>query len=202
MNYSRLSTATDFVANINRTYKDSPWYEETITGISLPETTIQTNAVVSLEKYTDSGYKGKLLTPEERIHSEGDLNLWIQSGAEVGDGMFITIGVMDADTLGMTGLDVTTEEGAGKAIDAAEKATQIVSELRSSIGAQQNRLEHTYKNVTNTAENTQAAESRIRDTDMAKEMVELSKHNILEQVGTSMIAQANQSNQGVLNLLQ
>lgn len=70
------------------------------------------------------------------------------------------------------------------------------------MGAQQNRLEHTYKNVTNISENTQAAESRIRDTVMAKEMVELSKHNILEQVGTSMIAQTNQTNQGVLNLLQ
>lgn len=65
------------------------------------------------------------------------------------------------------------------------------------MGAQQNRLEHTYKNVTNISENTQAAESRIRDTDMAKEMVELSKHNILEQAGTSMITQANQTNQGI-----
>ena len=63
-------------------------------------------------------------------------------------------------------------------------------------------MEHTYKNLTNTAENTQAAESRIRDTDMAKEMVELAKQNILEQVGQSMMAQANQSNQGVLSLLQ
>ncbi len=70
------------------------------------------------------------------------------------------------------------------------------------MGAQQNRLERTYKNVTNIFENTQTAESRIRDTDMAKEMVELSKQNILEQAGTSMITQANQSNQGVLNLLQ
>lgn len=75
MNYDRLTTATDFVATINRTFKDSPWYEETITGISLPDITLQSNAVVSLEKYTDSGYKGTLLTPEERIHSDGDLNL-------------------------------------------------------------------------------------------------------------------------------
>ena len=138
---------------------------------------------------------------KQEVESE-KLNLWIQSGAEVGDGMFITIDVMDADTLGMTGLDVTTKEGAAKAIDTVEKATQIVSEIRSSIGAQQNRLEHTYKNVTNISENTQVAESRIRDTDMAKEMVNLSTHNVLEQAGMSMIAQANQSNQGVLSLLQ
>ena len=141
--------------------------------------------------------------PENKQEVESEkLNLWIQSGAEVGDGMNITIGIMDADILGLKDLDVTTAEGAGKAIDAADKATKIVSEIRSNIGAQQNRSEHTYKNVTNTAENTQAAEYRIRDTDMAKEMVELAKQNILEQVGQSMMAQANQSNQGVLSLLQ
>lgn len=128
--------------------------------------------------------------------------LWIQSGAEVGDGMFITIGTMNAGILGVNNIRVTSHENAGKAIEAASKATEIVSALRSNIGAQQNRLEHTFKNVTNIAENTQAAESRIRDTDMAKEMVALSTHNIIEQMGTSMIAQANQSNQGVLKLLQ
>ena len=129
-------------------------------------------------------------------------NLWIQSGAEVGDGMFITLSYMDTNILGINGVDVSTEDGASNAIDLIGTAVDKISSMRSSFGAQQNRLEHTYKNVTNTAENTQAAESRIRDTDMSKEMVEMSKHNILEQVGTSMIAQANQSNQGVLNLLQ
>lgn len=193
---------TDGIVRYTDTQNGDGTTSRVIDDIVEPNTPVVTEKKIGLGSYADSGYKGALITPEERIHSDGDLNLWIQSGAEAGDGMFITIGVMDADRLGMTGLDVTTEEGAGKAIVTAEKATQIVSELRSSIGAQQNRLEHTYKNVTNTAENTQAAESRIRDTDMAKEMVELSKHNILEQVGTSMIAQANQSNQGVLNLLQ
>ena len=173
-----------------------------ITGIGGSPEKVITSQTIGLGGYSDSGYKGKLIKPEERIHSTGDLDLWIQSGAEVGDGMNITIGIMDADILGLKDLDVTTAEGAGKAIDAADKATKIVSEIRSNIGAQQNRLEHTYKNVTNTAENTQAAESRIRDTDMAKEMVELAKQNILEQVGQSMMAQANQSNQGVLSLLQ
>ena len=145
---------------------------------------------------------------EKKVYIEDDeedeepRELWIQSGAEVGDGMFITIGTMNAGILGVNNIRVTSHENACKAIEAASKATEIVSALRSNIGAQQNRLEHTFKNVTNISENTQAAESRIRDTDMAKEMVELSKHNILEQVGTSMIAQANQSNQGVLNLLQ
>lgn len=129
-------------------------------------------------------------------------NLWIQSGAEVGDGMFITLSYMDTNILGINGVDVSTEAGASNAIDLIGNAVDKISSMRSSFGAQQNRLEHTYKNVTNTAENTQAAESRIRDTDMAKEMVELSKHKILEQAGTTMITQANQTNQGVLNLLQ
>ena len=193
---------TDGIVRYTDTQNGDGTTSRVIDDIVEPNTPVVTEKKIGVGPYSDSGYKGSLITPEPRIHSEGDLNLWIQSGAEVGDGMFITIGTMDADTLGMTGLDVTTEEGAGEAIEAASKATEIISALRSNIGAQQNRLEHTYKNVTNTAENTQAAESRIRDTDMAKEMVELSKHNILEQVGTSMIAQANQSNQGVLSLLQ
>ena len=109
---------------------------------------------------------------------------------------------MNTSILSVNGLDVTTADGASRAIDAAGKATKMISALRSNIGAQQNRLEHTYKNVTNIAENTTTAESRIRDTDIAKEMVEFSKQNILEQVGQSMMAQANQRNQSVLSLLQ
>ena len=83
-----------------------------------------------------------------------------------------------------------------------QKAISMVSEQRSKLGAIQNRLEHTVANLDNIAENTQSAESRIRDTDMAEEMVEYSKNNILAQAGQSMLAQANQSTQGVLSLLQ
>ena len=83
-----------------------------------------------------------------------------------------------------------------------QKAISKVSEQRSKLGAIQNRLEHTIANLDNIAENTQSAESRIRDTDMAEEMVEYSKNNILAQAGQSMLAQANQSTQGVLSLLQ
>lgn len=133
---------------------------------------------------------------------EKPLKLWIQSGAEAGQGMFLEIDKMNTSVLGLDDTDVSTVEGAGKAITAAKKALAKVNRNRSKIGAQQNRLEHTVKNNENTSENTQAAESQIRDTDMAKEMVEFAKHNILEQVGQSMMAQANQSNQGVLSLLQ
>ncbi|MCI8282949.1 MAG: flagellin [Lachnospiraceae bacterium] len=91
---------------------------------------------------------------------------------------------------------------ANASIDAIQKAINEVSSQRSALGALQNRLEHTIANLDNVAENTQAAESRIRDTDMASEMVEYSKNNILAQAGQSMLAQANQSTQGVLSLLQ
>ena len=131
-----------------------------------------------------------------------DLQLWIQTGADCGDGLNLTIPQMNEKVIGVKDVSVLSESSAKKAIDKISNAIETISEARSKLGAQQNRLEHTYKNVTNVVENTQAAESRIRDTDMAKEMVELSKHNILEQAGTTMITQANQTNQGVLNLLQ
>ena len=106
-----------------------------------------------------------------------------------------------ADTV-LSGPSVTNYEYANKTITAIQKAIDTVSSQRSALGALQNRLEHTIANLDNVVENTQAAESRIRDTDMASEMVEYSKNNILAQAGQSMLAQANQSTQGVLSLLQ
>ena len=97
---------------------------------------------------------------------------------------------------------VDTEDDATAAIDRISEAVQKASSQRSALGAVQNRLEHTIANLDNVVENTTSAESRIRDTDMAEEMVEYSKNNILAQAGQSMLAQANQSNQGVLSLLQ
>ena len=97
---------------------------------------------------------------------------------------------------------VDTYEMANNSITAIQDAINKVSSQRSALGALQNRLEHTIANLDNVAENTQAAESRIRDTDMASEMVEYSKNNILAQAGQSMLAQSNQSTQGVLSLLQ
>lgn len=97
---------------------------------------------------------------------------------------------------------VDTYEMANNSITAIQDAINKVSSQRSALGALQNRLEHTIANLDNVAENTQAAESRIRDTDMASEMVEYSKNNILQQAGQSMLAQANQQTQGVVSLLQ
>ena len=99
-------------------------------------------------------------------------------------------------------ISVMTHSLAKNAIIAVKAALQRISEQRSNLGAIQNRLEHTIKNLDNVVENTQAAESQIRDTDMAEEMVRYSNNNILAQAGQSMLAQANQTNQGVLSLLQ
>ncbi len=97
---------------------------------------------------------------------------------------------------------VSDFDKANATLKAVQNAINLVSTQRSALGAIQNRLEHTVANLDNVSENTQAAESRIRDTDMASEMVEYSKNNILAQAGQSMLAQANQSTQGVLSLLQ
>jgi flagellin len=125
----------------------------------------------------------------------------LQVGALSGQTIGISIGSMSATTLGVNALDVTTNANAGASMSKVQKAIESVSTQRSSLGAIQNRLEHTVANLDTTSENTSASESRIRDTDMAEEMVEYSKNNILAQAGQSMLAQANQSTQGVLSLL-
>jgi len=113
----------------------------------------------------------------------------------------ISISSMSASGIGLTELSVTSYEDATETIDKVKSAMTKVSKMRSDLGAIQNRLEHTIANLDNVAENTTAAESRIRDTDMATEMVKFSNQNILQQAGQAMLAQANQSNQGVLSLL-
>ena len=131
-------------------------------------------------------------------------NLHVGSDADMTNKITVEIETMSAANLGIKGLNVADETGRGAtyAVDAIADAVQKVSEQRSALGAVQNRLEHTIANLDNIVENTTSAESRIRDTDMAETMVEYSKNNILAQAGQSMLAQANQSNQGVLSLLQ
>lgn len=130
-----------------------------------------------------------------------DNQIYIQSGADAGDGIHLTISSMSSGSLGLHTLDVLTEINATLAIDVTKEALKQVSANRSRIGAQQNRLEHTIRNEENIVENTTAAESQIRDADMAKESVRHAIESILLQAGQSMLAQANQSKQGVLNLL-
>ena len=127
--------------------------------------------------------------------------LKFQVGANEGQTITLELDNMDADTLGVNDVDVSSHDAATANITVIDKAITDVSGMRSNLGAVQNRLEHTIANADNTAENLQAAESRIRDVDMASEMVKYSKDNILQQAAQSMLAQANQSTQGVLSII-
>ena len=128
----------------------------------------------------------------------------LQVGALSGQVISVSIKSMKASALGIgyNAIKVSSNAVAGQSMSLIQKAINRVSEERSKLGAIQNRLEHTINNLDTTSENTSAAESRIRDTDMATEMVEYSKNNILAQAGQSMLSQANQQTQGVLSLLQ
>lgn len=130
----------------------------------------------------------------------------LQVGANSGQFISFNIGNMDASAIGVSGIAAAVSNGDATAITAkiadVDSAIEMVSAERSKLGAVQNRLEHTIKNVDNTSENLSAAESRIRDVDMAKEMMEFTKQNILQQAATAMLAQANQAPQSVLQLLR
>ncbi|SEK95452.1 flagellin [Pseudobutyrivibrio ruminis] len=137
------------------------------------------------------------------VQKDLTFNLHVGSDADMTNKIGVTISDMSSASLGVEGLNVAdaTGKAATYAIDAIADAVEKVSAQRSSLGAIQNRLEHTIANVDNVVENTNAAESRIRDTDMADEMVNYSKNNILAQAGQAMLAQANQATQGVLSIL-
>lgn len=116
--------------------------------------------------------------------------------------MRVNVSSMDTKSLGIDGIDISTQQGAKDAVDLIKKAINSVSSTRGDLGAIQNRLEHTINNLSVTTENLTAAESRIRDVDMADEMMAYTKNNILVQASQAMLAQANQVPQGVLQLLQ
>ncbi|QXM05169.1 flagellin [Crassaminicella indica] len=126
----------------------------------------------------------------------------LQIGANRGQTMSFGISDMRSSALKVNTVDISTQSGASMAIDDIDSAIQAVSKQRSALGAVQNRLEHSIKNLDTSSENLQAAESRIRDVDMAKEMMNFQKNNILQQAAQSMLAQANQAPQGVLQLLR
>lgn len=138
--------------------------------------------------------------------SDLSMNFHVGADSLASNKITVTIEQMSAKKLGIeqadgTALDLSTEEAATASIDAITDALQAVSDQRAALGAVQNRLEHTINNLDNVVENTTDAESSIRDTDMATEMVTYSNNNILAQAGQAMLAQANQANQGVLSLL-
>ncbi len=147
----------------------------------------------------------KALWSQEGYEStSGGEGITLQIGANEGQTMSFAIGDMSARALGVDGnkVDLSTQSGAQKSITTIDNAIKTVSEARGRMGAIQNRLDHTISNLDTSSENLQSAESRIRDVDMAEEMVTYSKNNILQQAAQSMLAQANQATQGVLSLIR
>ncbi|MBP1948028.1 flagellin [Virgibacillus litoralis] len=143
------------------------------------------------------------------ITTEGESGpLTFHVGANEGQNLTVEIESMSAEDLGVQGteegdgIEISTQEEADGAIETIQEAIDTVSAQRSELGAVQNRLDHTINNLGTSAENLTAAESRIRDVDMAKEMMNFTKNNILSQAAQSMLAQANQQPQGVLQLLR
>ncbi len=151
------------------------------------------------KKYVDYVIKKGDISVKEDLN----FSLHVGADADMNNKIGVKIQALDTSGLGIRGLNVKDSSGAAAtyAIDAIANAVSTVSAQRSLLGAVQNRLEHTINNLDNVVENTTAAESQIRDTDMATEMVKYSNANILSQAGQSMLAQGNQSNQGVLSLL-
>jgi len=196
-------------AKLGDDYKDVNYVKVTGTGGSLATDGTDTKTMAALikaktgiEAEADNAAKTTLnLKPSSTATGKG---IELQIGANEGQTMNFTLDDMSADALGVGGnnVNLSTQESAKTATTTIDAAIKKVSAARGRMGAVQNRLEHTINNLDTASENLQTAESRIRDTDMAEEMVNYSKNNILAQAGQSMLAQANQANQGVLTLLQ
>ena len=151
----------------------------------------------------NSGYKPSTMLKNDYLPEDRtlDIDLNIHSGDETTDKIFLNYECLRLKTIGLSDTNVLTQNSAVDAIDEIASALEIISAQRSMFGSYQNRMERAYNIDKNSSENSQYAESQIRDTDMAEEMVNYSKLNILGQAGQSMLAQANQKNQGILSLL-
>jgi flagellin len=172
-------------ANDTNVASDRTAIQAEVDALASEITRIATNTEFNTQKLLSGGFSAKVF----------------HIGANSGQSISLTISNMDAGALTVDGLDVTTQTGADGAIKTVNDALSTVSTQRSKLGAVQNRLEHTISNLGATSENLTAAESRIRDTDMAKSMMNFTKNNILMQAAQSMLSQANQQPQGVLQLL-
>ena len=220
--YSITVEAGDDAAKIGGKIKDAlnnNKYSDKVGG-DYTATNTDTKITLTATNNGEVANKDKLsaANPIVTLKASGILTLDLHVGADstADNQISVDIKQMSADVLGLkTGKSTTTaakndtllvngsnDDNARKAIDTIASALQEVSKQRSALGAAQNRLEHTIANLDNVVENTTSAESSIRDTDMATEMVKYSNNNILAQAGQAMLAQANQSNQGVLSLLQ
>jgi flagellin len=202
----RMNELAVKAANDTLTSHDRSYIQSEINALSDEITRTATSTEFNNQHLLDGTFTGKYLQVGSESDPENQIMVSIMqlSATSIGVGA-VRKDATDTDAPSGTDTDqisVMTHSLAKTAIDAIKNALVSISEQRSDLGAIQNRLEHTIKNLDNVVENTQAAESQIRDTDMAEEMVRYSNNNILAQAGQSMLAQANQTNQGVLSLLQ
>ncbi len=175
-------------------------------GVVHENVDVKFNAMANINVEWSDSAKGFMLTRDSEVYETtlhlADNSTVFQIGANEKEDMGVAMGDMGAEALGVHAIVVTDRESAARSITVIDNAIDRVSTQRSALGAYQNRLEHTISNLTTASENLSAAESRIRDLDMAKEMMNFTKLNILSQAGTSMLAQANQLPQNVLSLLR
>ena len=183
----RMNTLANQASNDTMTSKDRDYLNQEVQQLKSEINRVQSTTTFNEQNLLTGSFTGKNL----------------QVGAEAGQFIAISIKNMNCSSIGIGSIGVggNTNASAQNAISQIKAALASVSSQRADLGAVQNRLEHTIKNLDNIVENTTAAESQIRDTDMATEMVAYSNNNILAQAGTSMLAQANQANQSVLSLL-
>lgn len=178
----------------------------TTTGAIVVESTVMSGAFTLSASSVSAMQVGQSVTLvfQDYKTASSDLagSIMGQIGANTGQTMFVSMDDMRATALGVDVIDISSKWGAATGIETVNNALSQVSHQRAALGAVQNRLEHTIKNVDTAAENLQASESRIRDVDMAKEMMNYTKTNILTQAAQAMLAQANQAPQGVLQLLR
>jgi flagellin len=181
----RMNELAVKAANATNTTEDKDYINSEVQALKSEITRVASTTTFNNQSLLDGSFTGKNL----------------QVGAEANQTIRLSIAAMSAGGLGLSTMGTSSVEDAMDAISSIKIAITSVNKQRSDLGAVQNRLEHTIANLDNVVENTTSAESAIRDTDMATEMVKYSNQNILAQAGQSMLAQANQSNQGVLSLL-
>ncbi|WP_026662619.1 flagellin [Butyrivibrio proteoclasticus] len=202
----RMNELAVKAANDTLTTQDRSYIHQEIVQLSDEITRTAASTEFNNQHLLDGTFTNKNLQVGSETDSMNQINICIVrlSATSIGVGAVLTADESSpvGSANGNNQINVYSHSNAKASIEQIKQALISISKQRSDLGAIQNRLEHTIKNLDNVVENTQAAESQIRDTDMAEEMVRYSNNNILAQAGQSMLAQANQTNQGVLSLLQ
>ena len=202
MNELAVKAANDTLTSADRSY-----IQQEVVQLSDEITRTAASTEFNNQHLLDGTFTGKELQVGSETDSQNQIQVCIMKLSATSIGVWAVTNVTASTPVSSSNttggqINVMSHSNAKASIGQIKAALESISKQRSDLGAIQNRLEHTIKNLDNVVENTQAAESQIRDTDMAEEMVRYSNNNILAQAGQSMLAQANQTNQGVLSLLQ